>query len=162
MGAVAFHHRVSILTFSTLSGLVATAASHDAVSLQFGVVEYVDFSLADRNLSFTVASFDSAGQGEDRKLTHYRLISNCDTPRRIVASVAVAPPVGTSLEIQVDPPTASGSSLGSRFLGTSPVELVQGIGKVNEGGIPIRYTFRASYLAAIGTFAPEVTFSVIP
>lgn len=162
MGTAAFHHRVLLLTFSTLSGWEAMAAGHDVVRLQFGVAEYVDFSLADRNLSFTVARFDSVGQGEDQKRTYYRLISNCDTPRCIVASVSVAPPVGTSLEIQVDPPTTGGSSLGPRFLGTRPVELLQGIGKVHEGGIAIRYTFRASYLAAIGTFAPEVTFSVIP
>ncbi len=162
MRSAGLYHRVSLLTFSTLSGLVGSAAIHDAVSLQFGVEEYVDLELADRNLSFTVASFDSTGFGEDRKQTHYRLVSNCDTLRRIVASVAVAPPAGTSLEIQVDAPTASGNSVGPRFLGTSPIELVQGIGKVHQGSIPIHYTFRASYQADIGSFTPEVTFSVIP
>jgi hypothetical protein len=148
--------------FSAMLALGSHAADSDAVSLGFSIHEYVDFALADRELTFNVIRFDAHGMGEDRKRTHYRLLSNCDAPRRIVASLAAASPSDTSLEVQVDAPASGGSSSGAITLGTSPVEVVAGIGKVNEASIPISYTFRASFHAATGSFSPEVTYSVIP
>jgi hypothetical protein len=148
--------------FSAMLAWGIHAADSDAVSLGFSVDEYVDFALADRELTFTVTRFDAYGMGEDRKRTHYHLLSNCDAPRRIVASLAAASPTDTSLVVQVDAPASGGSSSGPITLGTSPVEVVTGIGKVNEASIPISYTFRASFHAAIGSFSPEVTYSVIP
>lgn len=150
------------MSFSALLVWGDLEADSDTVSLGFSVQEYVDFALADRELTFTVTHFDLRGMGEDRKRTHYHLVSNCDAPRRIVASLAAASPSETSLEVQVDAPAAGGYSSGAVTLGTIPVEVVTGVGKVNEASIPISYTFRASLHAAVGSFSPEVTYSVIP
>jgi hypothetical protein len=141
---------------------VLAAADRDTVELRFRIDEFVDFGLEEPRVSFVVDRMDPDGETVRQHRSGYRIVSNCDSPRRIVASLSAPIPIGTSLDLELDAPTTSSVSLGARRLGAGAVELLHGVGKVHRHGVGLTYTFRADFTAPVGTVSPTITFSVVP
>jgi hypothetical protein len=153
-------HAFAALMALTLK--VLAAVDQDTVELRFRVDEFVDFGLEEPQISFEVDRMDPEGETLVQHHSGYRIVSNCDSPRRVVASLSAPIPVGTSLDLELDAPTSSAVSLGARRLGAGVVELLQGVGKVHRQGVRLTYTFRADVTASVGTVSPTITFSVVP
>lgn len=153
-------HFLAALMAQTLN--VLAAEGRDTVELRFRVDEFVDFGLEEPRVSFVVDRMDPDGETVRQHRSGYRIVSNCDSPRRIVASLSTPIPIGTTLDLELDAPTTSSASLGARRLGTGTVELLHGVGKVHRQGVGLTYTFRADFTAPVGTVSPTITFSVVP
>ena len=80
---------------------------------------------------------------------------------KITASIPTAMPSGVTLSANMGAPAGSGTSAGYQTLGTSAVDLVTGITKLNETGLSLSYKLDAT--AAAGTLSSTtrvVTFTI--
>jgi hypothetical protein len=162
MGRFGIHSQLVLWALVSF-GLAAEAATErDSLELRFQVDEFVDFSLEEPRVAFLVDRMDPNVETVLRHQTGYRIVSNCDSPRRVVASLSVPIPVGTSLDLELDAPSSTSVSLGARRLGPGAVELLHGVGKVHRQGVRLTYTFRADFTAPVGEVSPTITFSVVP
>lgn len=158
------HHRNGVrnLLAAVVMATPCLGEVRDSVLLRFQVEEVVDLDLEEPEITFEISKFDESGKAQIRRDSTYRILSNCDTPRRLVAALSIPLPVGTFLELELQSPEPGVVSTGSRPLGIDPVELLNGLGKVNRSGVALAYTFHAEVSAQVGSVSPSITFSVIP
>jgi opacity protein-like surface antigen len=80
---------------------------------------------------------------------------------KITASIPLAMPTGVTLSANMGAPTAAGTSAGYLALGTSAVDLVTGITKLNESGLSLSYKLDATSAAGVLTSTTRVvTFTI--
>ena len=87
-------------------------------------------------------------------------VTTNQTGAKITASIPTAMPTGVSLSANMGAPT-NGSSAGYQALGTTAVDLVTGITKLNETGLSLSYKLDAT--SAAGTLSSTtrvVTFTI--
>jgi hypothetical protein len=79
---------------------------------------------------------------------------------KITASIASAMPTGLTLSANLGAPSGA-SSAGTQALGTTAVDLVTGISKLNASGLALTYTLDATAAAGVVASATRVvTFTI--
>lgn len=153
-----------ILTASAVmaSVLALRAATSDTQTLNFTINEVIEFDAIEASLNFTIASFDSGGNGQNSQTGHYRLLCNANAAQKITVAVDSAFPSNTGLDVALVPPVGATHVGPVVNVGTTATDVVTGVGKVNVVANDINYSFHASVLAATGSFSRTVTFSVVP
>jgi hypothetical protein len=87
-------------------------------------------------------------------------VTTNQTNAKITASIPTAMPTGLTLSADLGAP-AGASSAGTKALGTSGVDLVTGITKLNATGLTLNYTLEATPTAGVVSSATRVvTFTI--
>jgi hypothetical protein len=87
-------------------------------------------------------------------------VTTNQTNAKITASIPSAMPTGLTLSADLGAP-AGASSAGAKTLGTTAVDLVTGITKLNATGLALSYTLDATPAAGVVTSATRVvTFTI--
>jgi len=80
---------------------------------------------------------------------------------KITASIPTTMPTGVTLSANMGAPSGSGSSAGYLSLGTTAVDLVTGITKLNETGLSLSYKLDATSAAGVLSSTTRiVTFTI--
>jgi hypothetical protein len=151
----------------TLSTIVLAVSAHSAlaqtvtqdVTLAVQAVSKLAFSSA-APLSLVISNATAgAGLTAATATGSYAITSN-DTTKKITAQIDQATPADVTLSVTLDAPTGGSSSI--QALGTTAVDVVTGIGKVDQTGLSVLYTLAATVDA--GVVAPTtrtVTYTLV-
>lgn len=151
-----------------LLACLTTAAGHSAaaqtasqtVSFEVQAINQISVSGNPSALVVNAAVAGSAPTSVSTGATTWSVTTN-ETSRKVTASLNSAMPSGVTLSVALHAP-GSATSTGSVALGTSAVDLVTGISKLNTSGLSITYTLAAT--AAAGVVAADsrtVTFTLV-
>jgi hypothetical protein len=145
--------------------VVAAAASASAqtatqtVTMQVDAINLISIS-GTPSLTISAAVAGGAPTSVTSTGNTWAVTTN-QTGAKITASIASAMPTGITLSANMGAPAGSGASAGYQSLGTTAVDLVSGITKLNETGLSLSYKLDAT--AAAGTLSSTtrvVTFTI--
>lgn len=94
-----------------------------------------------------VFSFQSGSSGAATWSNTYSISTN-EVNKKVVAFLDADMPNGTSLQVNLSPPTGA-RTLGTQTLSSTPVDLVIEVSKVGASGLPMVYTFSAKAQAGV-------------
>lgn len=147
------------LVVLALSGISAFAADNANQQLNFQVQPFVNITLADASLSLTISSIPLGGQGEATASSSYALVNN-KLDQKITASLDSAMPAATTLELTAAAPTGA-KAAGAVRLSDKAVDIASDVDRVNESGLALGYSFKATEQAATDAFVRTVTYTVL-
>lgn len=155
----------AIRTIATVTALVVAGASaafaqSATQTVTFAIDAINQISVAGSpSLNITTASAGSAPTTVTSSVGSWAVTTN-QTGAKVTASIASAMPTGVTLSATLGAPSGA-TSAGAKALGTTAVDLVSGISKLNASGLSLSYQLDAT--AAAGVVASTtrvVTFTI--
>lgn len=153
---------VVLMTIAWLLAARAGSAQTTAtqtVTFQVTAINQISVSGNPGALTISSVTAGSAPTSVSDATTTWAVSTN-QTGAKITGSIPSAMPTGVTLSVNLGAPTGA-TSAGAQLLGTSAVDLVTGITKLNETGKTVTYTLAAT--SAAGVIASDtrvVTFTI--
>jgi hypothetical protein len=141
--------RLSILVLTALLSVTSFAGPTGTPTISFQVTAINELSVSGNPAALIVNSA-TAGLAPNSVYdasTSYAITTN-ETNRKITGSINADMPVNIGLAIILLEPTGA-TSMGWMVLSTAPVNLVTGIGKLNQSGMLIGYWLAATSAAGV-------------
>ena len=129
------------------NALPAANSAMQRVSFEIKPIDQITLSSERPTLTIDTATAGTAPAAVTADGGTYGITTN-GTDRKITASLADALPPGVTLSMEMVAP-ATGTSLGWQALSPTPTEMVTGITRIAETGIPVRYRLAATVDAGI-------------
>ena len=142
-----------------LGSASAFAADNANQRLNFQVQSFVNITLADATLNLVISSIPFGGQGEATASSSYALVNN-KPGQKITASLDSNMPAATSLQLTAAAPTGA-TAAGAVSLSSTPATIATGVNNVNQSGLGLAYSFKASEQASTAAFVRTVTYTVL-
>jgi len=141
-------------------GSASTFAADNAnQKLNFQVQPFVNITLADASLNLVISSIPLGGQGEATASSSYALVNN-KAGQKITASLDSDMPAATALQLTAAAPTGA-KAAGAVTLSAKAVNIASDVSNVNQSGLGLAYSFKASEQASTAAFVRTVTYTVI-
>jgi len=137
----------------------ADTASH---SVNFTVASINEIEIDAGVLNLTVDSATAGSQPTPANAaSSYAITTNAATDgKKITAALDTPMPTGITLAVDMAAPSGSSASAGSVELGTTAVDVVNGIEGVAASGVAINYQLSATVAAAPVTGTKTVTYTI--
>ena len=152
---------------SLMAGLLVVAAAASAsaqtatqtVTMQVDAINLISVS-GTPSLTISAAVAGGAPTSVTSTGNTWAVTTN-QSNAKITASIPTAMPTGVTLSANMGAPAGSGSSAGYLSLGTTAVDLVTGITKLNETGLSLSYKLDATSAAGVlSSTTRVVTFTI--
>jgi len=153
---------IIVLTLATClfsSALPAADTATQRITIEVKPIDEIALTGERPTLTIGTATAGEAPAAVTADGGAYAITTN-GSDRKITASIAKALPPGVTLSVAMDAP-AGGTSLGWQALSAAPAELVTGITRIAQSGIPVRYRLAATLDAGILSVKTEtVTLTI--
>jgi hypothetical protein len=150
----------AVLAAVVLAGRGAAAqTATQTVNFQVDPINQIAISAPSVSLAVSSATAGGTPQSTPNATTTWAVTTN-QTGAKVTAALSSAMPTGLTLSVGLAAP-AGATSAGAQALGTTAVDLVTGLTKLNQSGLTVTYTLAAT--AAAGVVAPAsrvVTYTI--
>lgn len=154
-----------LLAALVIAGLGATAAfagnqAQQTITYEVQAINELSVSSGTVGLVVNAATAGQAPNVATDSSTTYAITTN-ETGRKITGALNTAMPSGVTLSVNLQAPEVAGTSAGKQELGTTAVDLVNGIATLNQAGLGIAYELKATSAAGVVAQATKtVTFTI--
>jgi hypothetical protein len=148
-----------VLAALALATPAIAQTANQTVNFQVDAINQISVSTASVSLAVTTAAAGSPPTSATSSTATWAVTTN-QTGAKITASINSAMPSGLTLSVALGAP-AGAASAGAQALGTSAVDLVTGITKLDQAAMSVSYTLAAT--SAAGVVAPTsrtVTYTI--
>lgn len=155
----------AIRTIASVTALVVAGASVAAaqsatqtVTFQIDAINQISVA-GSPSLNITTATAGSAPTTVTSSVGSWAVTTN-QSGAKVTASIASAMPTGVTLSATLGAPSGA-TSAGAKALGTTAVDLVTGISKLNASGLSLSYQLDATAAAGVvASTSRVVTFTI--
>jgi hypothetical protein len=138
-----------LAAMAVVSGATNTFAQSDTTTVNYEVTQVSLVNIAATSVTLTVnAGTAGTGLTDATASTSYAITNNA-TNQKLTGAINSAMPANTTLKLTVAAPAGSGTSQGQQTLTATAVDLVTGVGAVNESGLGMDFVLSATVDAGI-------------
>ncbi len=149
---------VAALTFAGAANLFAQNTATQVVNFAVNAINVISVTGAP-TLTISAGVAGSAPTSVSSAGLTWSVTTNQSTAK-ITGSLSAVMPTGLTLSANLTAPAAA-TSAGSKALGTTAVDLVTGITKLNSAGLALQYTLDATAAAGVVASTPvTVTYTI--
>jgi len=150
--------RIAYFLILASAHCLSMSSSQDEV-LVITIHALCDLDMQPDTLTLTLDSADTGAIIPAVDSGDYAIVTNENADFRITASIDVAMPTDTTLNVVLDAPGV-GTTTGPQVMTTNETDMVTGIRQVAIQGVLTEYQFSAEVTAAIGSFTRVVTYTL--
>ena len=154
--------RTAIMSaFLVLAAAASASAQTATQDLTINIQAINKIAVTGGAQTLTINAATAGNAPDDATASASWAVTTNQSGAKITASIGTAMPANVDLMVELAAPTAGGTSKGQKSIAAgSAVDVVTGLSNLNESGMTLTYTVRATSAASVQSISKTVTYTV--